>query len=795
MRRLSIVLGLQTLVCACVANEEPDVDDDTLKFGQCLTPAVAPAPSDPDSNDYGYVAYAMVGPFAGPTTDGALDSTLLLTSNKANTKILISPARDGSASETFTLGAAGERLEIGNYNQLTGVAIHSDAPIVGTTTFFNQRTPSTAVDPTRHDWLRDAYAFASGNGDSGANAAMPLMISSLQTATGRGDTDLFIQNTHDQSQTVHITAAKDGGGTSSTCVVLAAGQAVRVPGTDIVGGGAWFGSVEVRGELGPVLAVANVYTDTGGDVASLQTYRAFPESMASPKWIVPLMASRLSNDFNTPISVQNRSGGQLSAGSITMRCVPGEGSANGETFTVSNASAVQDKASVFFNPVNVTHPDGQPFLNHENFFGTCVVKATNGSKDANIVVMPQARWVSQAGHGDAGAFQAYPIDNASDATTVVVPWVVQSPGSEYRDKAAVTIVNLTERTLHGVEACYKPGNHCKKFNLAPNGQEIENGQYGPDHPNGMDGVTLTNDRVYTLVLSSPEGPIGAFNQIKRYDDPHDFQDDKKGDSFIAYNGLSTDDAIRTVRAPDIKATQHIETFEVQPMCDTQMAPHGWLCDNSPGGLQTKTALNGLRSSANPSPPTSFSGSGWSDWVASKEYRGYAHVPKWELWCDAAGVAGYSGTAGEFSYGYTRGPGGIWFADPDVYVGPDPANPQPGFNHFSETISEDGQCLTKRSQRASRIAHAERVVVHTTLGYDQPYVWHNLYVQACCDGSVQVTGNHSQFPDARLYVDDGQVDAGSGEDLGFFMRVAGPEWSPEGYGVLAPGSSGKLEWSR
>ncbi len=248
-----------------------------------------------------------------------------------------------------------------------------------------------------------------------------------------------------------------------------------------------------------------------------------------------------------------------------------------------------------------------------------------------------------------------------------------------------------------------------------------------------------------------------------------------------------------VYAPDVKVTQHIETFEVQQMCDAQMAPHGWTCDGSPTGDWNRAALLALRSSANPTPPHSLCES-WPQWTASKEYRGYAHIPSWTLVCDAQGVTGISPVDAKFSYGYTRGTEGIWFSDADVYVG-DPGGAPVDFNGFVGKTSDDGQCHTLRSQRASRIANADRAVVYQTMGFDQPYVWHELEVEACCDGSVTVRGEHSQFPDARLYIDHTLVATDPGEDLGEFMQMAGPEWSPEGYGVLAPDSSRTLEWSR
>ncbi len=249
-----------------------------------------------------------------------------------------------------------------------------------------------------------------------------------------------------------------------------------------------------------------------------------------------------------------------------------------------------------------------------------------------------------------------------------------------------------------------------------------------------------------------------------------------------------------VSVPDVKATMHIEPFAVQAMCDEQMAPFGWACDNSPAGLVTKSALLNLKGSANPDTPTSFADrTAWLEWFVSKEYRGWQHIGDWELQCSDGKVDDYYRPTNlwpfvHHSYGYTRGPLGAWFAEGDVFT-EDP------YNGREIRELEDGRCVEVFDARASRLAHAERVAVHTLLGYDQPFVWQEVSVVACCDGSVEVKAQHSTFPESRLFIEGTEVDRNPGEKLGQFMKEAGTEWSEEGHGWHASPSSQLLDWSR
>ncbi|MCH9681133.1 MAG: hypothetical protein K0V04_06860 [Deltaproteobacteria bacterium] len=266
-----------------------------------------------------------------------------------------------------------------------------------------------------------------------------------------------------------------------------------------------------------------------------------------------------------------------------------------------------------------------------------------------------------------------------------------------------------------------------------------------------------------------------------------------GQSMHPLAALAFSSPERTVDVPDVKAELHIEPFEVQAMCNEQMAPYGWSCGNSPAGLVVKSALGALLGSANPDTPLDFTdGDDWATWVASKEYRGYQHVSDWTLGCKAGQVddvvlpGGYFPLS-EFSYGYTRGLLGAWFAESDVFAD------SPDYNGREQRTTDDGHCVEFVDRRASRIAHAERVAVWRLLGYDQPFVWNELRVRACCDGTVQVRGEHSSFPEGRLFIDGEWVDTDEGQKLGQFMQEAGPDFEPDGHGILASPSSEQLLW--
>ncbi len=243
-----------------------------------------------------------------------------------------------------------------------------------------------------------------------------------------------------------------------------------------------------------------------------------------------------------------------------------------------------------------------------------------------------------------------------------------------------------------------------------------------------------------------------------------------------------------VVTPEIKATQHIEPFTIQAMCDEQMAPFGWSCDNSVAGIAVKAVLGILKASANPDTPTEFSTpQDFDRWALTKEHRCYQDIPIWDLTCRNGQVEQWSPPPERFSYGYTRGPGGAFFNAGDVYIETD-------YNGQTESVTSNRACVEILDKRASRLAHPERVGVFATLGYDQPFIWNEVAVTACCDGSMRVHGDHSTFPEARLFVDGVQKDRDTGESLGQFMQETGQQWHEDGYGPFASESSQSIEWS-
>ncbi|MCH9688797.1 MAG: hypothetical protein K0V04_45615, partial [Deltaproteobacteria bacterium] len=193
-------------------------------------------------------------------------------------------------------------------------------------------------------------------------------------------------------------------------------------------------------------------------------------------------------------------------------------------------------------------------------------------------------------------------------------------------------------------------------------------------------------------------------------------------------------------------------------------------------------------------PTSFADTtAWFEWIVSKEYRGWQHIGPWELHCSDGKLDDYYRPREHFplanySYGFTRGPLGAWFAEGDVYT-EDP------YNGRDIQPLADGRCVEVFDARASRLAHAERVAVHALLGYDQPFVWQEVSVIACCDGTVDVKALHSTFPESRLFIEGVEVDRNTGEKLGQFMKEAGTEWNEEGHGWHASESSQLLDWRR
>ncbi len=126
----------------------------------------------------------------------------------------------------------------------------------------------------------------------------------------------------------------------------------------------WIGSAVVTAQSGKQIAVVvNIFF--GAD--SMQTFNAFPDESKGTSWAVPQFASRLlSNNFNTPVSVQNVSGSTMLTGTIQMSCVAATGYVG--VVNVSNPASVPTSASYGFNPVTNLAILG-------NWQGACTVTA------------------------------------------------------------------------------------------------------------------------------------------------------------------------------------------------------------------------------------------------------------------------------------------------------------------------------------------------------------------------------------------------------------------------------------
>ncbi|CAG8727656.1 21865_t:CDS:2 [Gigaspora margarita] len=184
----------------------------------------------------------------------------------------------------------------------------------------------------------------------------------------------------------------------------------------------------------------------------------------------------------------------------------------------------------------------------------------------------------------------------------------------------------------------------------------------------------------------------------------------------------------------------------------------------------------LKLSANDDPPTSFSdmngvGGDFDKWARGKEYRGYIHIPSFNVKCDAKG------------YLVTANP-----RDPDYRNKENPTkNPE--------------QCddAERNPYGTSRLSHDERYEQQNVTKTDAPFIFTYVNIKVCCNRQVSVTVSRSIFPQTRLYIDGKMFSEQEQTDLGRFILSGGSQSDPsklskDGHGKIAP-SGKQLTWNK
>jgi hypothetical protein len=157
----------------------------------------------------------------------------------------------------------------------------------------------------------------------------------------------------------------------------------------------------------------------------------------------------------------------------------------------------------------------------------------------------------------------------------------------------------------------------------------------------------------------------------------------------------------------------------------------------------------LNASSNPWPPDRLEGTGWSEFVASKEFRGFAHLDRYRLTCregrvDRVTPLGVSGTS----------PG--WTEDiPGVFVKGERYDEYWGLFKREEpiiTVAPDGRSVSMALRTAQRLANPTRTAQYPVLRHDAPFIWIALHQRLGCDGSKQATVTYSDMPSLSAFVD-------------------------------------------
>lgn len=198
----------------------------------------------------------------------------------------------------------------------------------------------------------------------------------------------------------------------------------------------WTGSavISVPAE-NTIAAVVNTFAG----VNSLQTYNAFPEETVGSVWSIPQFTSKLNNGLNTPVIMQNLSGGDIPAGDVTLNCVAATGFTPA-TLTQSNAAVIPANATFAFNPVgNAGYPD--------HWSGTCTVTSATGKGMVGIVQMRKP-----GVNEELAAYEA--ISGTSTDKRVVVPLISKNQANGFA--TAATIKNLSLTSAAPVKLTFTP---------------------------------------------------------------------------------------------------------------------------------------------------------------------------------------------------------------------------------------------------------------------------------------------------------------------------------------------------
>lgn len=451
------------------------------------------------------VALFIVIPALAGSTIKTLSTnfTLINLSSEEATGVVEYLKADGSewrSSEAFTVTADGGQAIFRQY--LPGPGYIADSG-QGSVVVSSDQELGAVVQILARGQTPSSGAY-SGFSEGSGLFYVPLAIRQRVGASGVANSQIAVQNTGSSAVDVDIRLVSYDGSPTYTATVssLAAGAAYLYDLADesslnVPDG--WYGSAVVSTTTsgGEVAVVSSLYTGPH----AMQVFNGF--SSAGTEWLVPLFVSRIPNGVSTPVTVQNLSGGTISAGGIVVTCTKNAMSGGPTTVVISNTSSVANAASYFINPViDMSLPT--------NWYGACRIVSSG-----DAVAFVQMRKI---GTDEAAAYEAIPADSTDK--TVLIPLAAKRLPNLF---ATVTnIQNLSISSSAHVTMTYIPSPEYisgggSSASVVITNTEIPAGgsiQHNLRLTSGGAAVTaLPNGWYGTCTIESSDEPIHAFVEL------------------------------------------------------------------------------------------------------------------------------------------------------------------------------------------------------------------------------------------------------------------------------------------
>ena len=197
----------------------------------------------------------------------------------------------------------------------------------------------------------------------------------------------------------------------------------------------------------------------------------------------------------------------------------------------------------------------------------------------------------------------------------------------------------------------------------------------------------------------------------------------------------------------------------------------------------------LRASANPIPPSSLDRAAFESLIASKEYRGYIHIPAYTVRCIGGKADSIAPASADdqfsWSEGYTKlhvpGTSGNSFKIGERYL----ADSRVNRPEVDLVRTADGASFDVSFASASRVATDERIAGAGLTGYDSPFIWMTFHERISCGGSPVASVAYNDIPTTKIYVNGRQAAYdGQGSHFADFLKQGGTTVHDKGYGNLA-----------